>query len=112
LTNSISKKVEFKVKDSTTTKTIFDGTFTAKKQTTHLNNVTILQQSTTGITADDSLTFHVYIDGNEVATFEGVDDADFPEIAVEAGKSVNVRVDAQVYASTGIDELQYKVQLK
>ena len=112
LINNISKKVEYKVKDSTTSKTVFDGTFTAKKQNTRLNNVVITQWSTTGITANDSLTFHVYIDGDEVATFDGVDEGDFPEIVVEAGKSVSVKVDAEVYASTGRDEMQYKVQLK
>lgn len=111
LTNNSTKKAEFTVLD-TTTKTVFDWTFTAKKQDTHLNNVTITLATGT-ILPEDNVTFHVYIDGDEVASFEWADEADFSEIVVEAGKSVSVKVDADVYASTWTEsDIQYKIQLK
>ena len=109
--NSKVTKQQFTVRETSDPKTIFDGTFTAKKQDTRLNNVKIIK-STGDLAADDSVTFHVYIDGDEVATFDWADDADFSEIVVEAGKSVSVKVDAVVYASTGLETLQYKLQLK
>jgi molybdopterin synthase catalytic subunit len=67
--NSKVTKQQFTVKETSDPKTVFDGTFTAKKQDTRLNNVTIIHS--TGNLADaDNVTFHVYIDGDEVATFD------------------------------------------
>jgi hypothetical protein len=68
LINNISKKAEFKTLE-TTTKTVFDGTFTAKKQDTHLNDV-VVALANGSLASADNVTFHVYIDDDEVATFD------------------------------------------
>jgi hypothetical protein len=68
LINNISKKAEFKTLE-TTTKTVFDGTFTAKKQDTHLNDV-VVALADGNLASADNVTFHVYIDDDEVATFD------------------------------------------
>ena len=110
--NSKIKEQQFMVKETSEPKVVFDGTFTAKKQDVSLNNV-VVSLATGELAADDNVTFNVYIDGTKVATFEWEDDKDFSAITVEAGKSVPVKVEAVVYASTWTESyIQYKIQLK
>jgi hypothetical protein len=139
LTNDSTKKVEFKVKE-TTEKTVFKGTYTAKKNgNVNLDNVKIWFTTTpngvddlfycapatpcasTDTDASDII-FTVKIDGENVATIDNPkyatgatvakDDADFSPITVEAEKSVSVEVVATIYADHATQtNLEYKIQL-
>jgi glutamate formiminotransferase len=66
LTNSASKTAEF-LRQKTTTKTIFEGTYTAKKQDIYLNEFEIVNAKT-GLALGDDVTFYLSIDGEEVAS--------------------------------------------
>jgi hypothetical protein len=119
LKNDISSnKKDVTIEQSEPGVELFKGSFTAKKQTAHLNNAEI--KLTAGeLKAYDSITFHVYIDGDEVATIDvdgpqttWTDDKDFSEVVVDAGKSVDVRVEADVYASEiTTNNIQFKLVL-
>ena len=120
LKNDISSnKKDVTIEQSEPGVELFKGSFTAKKQTAHLNNAEI--KLTAGELKEyDSITFHVYIDGDEVATIDvdgpqtttWTDDKDFSEVVVDAGKSVDVRVEADVYASKiTTNNIQFKLVL-
>ena len=125
LTNDSTKKVEFKVKE-TTEKTVFKGTYTAKNNgNVNLDNVKIARTNNKAeeiVPADSDITFTVKIDGKAVATIDNPtaagDDADFSPIAVESGKSVSVEVIANVYAwdkttyQDNDDEKSYNLEYK
>ena len=136
LTNDSTKKVEFKVNE-TMDKTVFKGTYTAKKNgNVNLDTVKIWLTNGNGTqvvykdfvnlgtdTTDSSdVTFTVKVDGETVATIDNpkyavnaaasTDDASFSPIAVEAGKSVSVEVVASVFADHDTrNNLEYKIQL-
>ncbi len=122
LTNDTTKKVEFKTKE-TTEKSVFKGTYTAKKNgNVNLDNVKIWRTTAADVPTDSDITFTVKIDGKAVATIDNPkyyanadaakDDADFAAIAVEAGKSVSVEVLANVYAGDKTENnIEYKIQL-
>ncbi len=99
--NLTTKSAEFKRGESTKVKTIFDGTYTAKKQDLYLNTYSLEQATALG--ADTEITFHLYIDGEEVdadTLSEGEDtlEGTFSDVEVKAGKSVSVKVTAEGYA--------------
>ena len=120
LKNDISSnKKDVTIEQSESNVELFKGSFTAKKQTAHLNNAEI-KLAAGALKDDDSITFHVYIDGDEVATIDvdgpqtttWTDNKDFSEVVVDAGKSVSVRVEADVYASDTTDSnIQFKLVL-
>jgi len=131
LKNNVSKTVEFANK-ATRTEIVFDGTYTAKKGDIELNEFLIKSTATTSSTpaiadiqgylnGSNKVTFHVYIDNEEVA------DADlnktsleatntFNNVKIKAGESVKVRVEAEVEADnaapfTSLSLGKYKVTL-
>ncbi|MBQ7074755.1 hypothetical protein IJM86_07085 [bacterium] len=117
--NNITKKAQFKVKE-TTTNTVFEGVYTAKKGETKVNEVVISKTAGT-INTGDTITFNVYLNGSSKpvasADFDVKNTADanetFSAITVDAGADINVRVDATVYATTGTEsDLKFTVQLK
>ena len=100
LENNISKEVEF-ITNSTTRKTVFDGTYTAKKGDVNLNSFYIDEWTVTGTPWDNEVTFYVSIDGEEVGdtnAYGSGNKENFSDVLVEAGKSVKVKVEAEVEA--------------
>ena len=99
LENNISKDVEFII-DSTTRKTVFDGTYTAKKGDVNLNSFYIDGTKPTN-NGENEVTFYVSIDGEEVGDTSDLGSGNkenFSDVLVEAGKSVKVKVEAEVEA--------------
>jgi len=112
--NLTTKSAEFKRWESTKAKTIFDGTYTAKKQDLYLNTYSLTQANAFG--AETEITFHLYIDGDEVdadTISEGEDtlEGTFSDVKVEAGKSVKVKVTAEWYAGEA-DANNYTFELE
>ena len=105
LENNISKRVEF-VREETSRKTVFDGTYTAKKGDVYLNTVLISWDA-----KDDDITFYVFIDGDEIATLDPQEEDTFSDILVEAGKSVKVKVEAEVYPTSSFNR-NYTLELR
>ena len=105
LENTLTKTVEF-VQGKSDTKTIFEGTYTAKNRDVYLNSFTATATPATAEFANfDELTVKVYVNGEEVATSNVTNPAgntlsasdDFSKVLVEAGKSANIKVDVQAY---------------
>ena len=102
--NSLTKAAEF-LDNDVTTKTVFDGTYTAKKSDVNLTEFLVKTDSpvATGV----SVTFYLYIDGKEVADarikaqWTGGNDP-ISKVTVAAGDSVKVRVDAEVSAKKAL----------
>lgn len=103
LKNNLSKEVEV-LTDATTTRTVLEGTYTAKKALVNLNKFYMSGvNNLTGV----KVTWHLFIDGEEVADTDALTGANgeepFSDVEIAAGKSVNVKVEAEVeaYGSTG-----------
>ena len=99
LENNITKDVEFLIND-TSRKVVFDGTYTAKKGDVRLNSFYI-----DGTKANDgnTITYYVFVDGEEVGDtdqYGSGNKENFSEVLVGAGKSVKVKVEAEVEAYT------------
>ena len=115
LENNKTSDVEFVTSESNR-KVVFDGTFTANKQDVYLDTVMISQSIAADLDEDETITFYVFIDGQEVTSvdFEADDDdidEIFDEVLVEKWTSVKVKVEADVYATTAVDH-KYTVSLK
>ena len=103
-TNSLTKSVEFLTND-TDTKTVFDGTYTAKKNDVNLTEFVMSGVNTlTGTKA----TFYLYVDGKNVADVRLSDGVltwadQISKVKIAAGESATIRVDAElsVKAFTG-----------
>ena len=114
LENDLTKSVEF-VKETGARKTVFEGTYTAKKGDVYLNKFIIVadQDEFPNDNANDR-TFYLIIDGEEVGDTSDVycndnftkDDLDkypyedFSDVKVGAGKSVKVKVEADIDSDT------------
>ena len=114
LENNLTKAVEFVVDSSTTRKTVFEGTYTAKKSDINLNVFTLDGDKTV---AWDEITLYVTIDGEPVGdvTIDSnyvADEETFSDIVVKAGKSVSVKVEAEFDGSTANKEYNYTLELK
>ena len=99
LENNNSKDVEFIV-NSTTRKVVFDGTYTAKKGDVTLNSFYI-DGSVPANNGSNVVTFYVSVDGEEVGDTTQLGSGNkenFSDVKVEAGKSVKVKVEAEVEA--------------
>ena len=115
LENKLTKDVEF-LQNETNRKVVFDGTYTAKKADIDLNKFAI---AWAGIGNGHKVTFYLFVDGEEVADTDvfATSDTDttkdetFSDVRVEAGKSVNVKVEAEVEAYWTIDagKTEYKL---
>ena len=97
LENNLTKDAEFLI-DNTSRKTVFDGTYTAKKGDVRLNSFYI-----EGTKANDgnTITFYVSVDGEDVGDTDQYGSGNkesFSEVLVEAGKSVKVKVEAEIEA--------------
>ena len=109
LTNSLSKRVEFTTNDSSK-KTVFDGTYTAKKGTVKLNTALI---SGGNSTINKDATFYLIIDGEEVATLDPNKEETFSDIEIDADESVKVVVEAEINTDSpsGV-VLNYSLELR
>ena len=105
LENELTKSQEFKQEKTTSDITVFEGTYTAKKQDLTLTDVNYTP-ATPLANEDDSITFNLYIDGKQVASTD-IDSSDAADkaindsisrVKVAAGESVKVEVKATVYA--------------
>ena len=99
LENNASKEVEF-ITNSTTRKTVFDGTYTAKKGDVYLNSFYI-DGTKPANNGENVVTFYVSVDGEEVGDTDQLgsgNNENFSDVLVEAGKSVKVKVEAEVEA--------------
>lgn len=109
LENNASKDVEFLVNE-TTRKVVFDGTYTAKKGDVNLNSFYIDGTAPT----TDVITFYVFVDGEEIGDtdqFGSGNNENFSDVLVEAGKSVKVKVEAEVEAYTTGSSYDYTLVL-
>jgi hypothetical protein len=98
LKNGLSKSVEF-LTNETSRKVVFDGTYTAKKADVDLNEFWVTGSE--GSLSDYDLTFYVFVDGEEVGNTDAFGESNselFKTITVAAGKSVPVKVEAEVSA--------------
>jgi len=114
LENNLSTDVEF-ILNETSRKVVFDGTYTAKKGWDIDLNKFFIWSDEDISEAKNKITFYLFIDGEEVADTDtinvGNDDVktakteSFSDVRVEAGKSVKVKVEAEVeaYAETAGD---------
>ena len=113
LENNISKEVEF-ITNSTTRKTVFDGTYTAKKGDVNLNSFYI-DGTKPDNNGENVVTFYVSIDGEEVGDTDQLgsgNNENFSDVLVEAGKSVKVKVEAEVEAyASGVNYDNYTLVL-
>ena len=107
LENDLTKTVEF-VLQQTSRKVVFDGTYTAKKGDVYLNTVVISGDTAL---ADNDVTFYVSIDGQEVTSVEPGEEDTFSDVLVKAGKSVKVKIEAEVEAYGAVDQLDYTVKV-
>jgi len=99
LENNATKEVEF-ITNSTTRKTVFDGTYTAKKGDVYLNSFYI-DGTKPANNGENVVTFYVSVDGEEVGDTDQLgsgNNENFSDVLVEAGKSVKVKVEAEVEA--------------
>ena len=127
MSNNLTKDVEFMNK-STSREIVFDGTYTAKKGDIKLNEFALSYASATDVYGTtDKVTFYVYVDDMDTAA----NDADakydnvnkkyvatntFDNVLVENGKSVRVKVEAEVEAehptlakSVALGKYEFKV---
>jgi hypothetical protein len=119
LENTKSKTVEL-VTNKSDTQTIFEGKYTAKKKDVYLNSFTAT--STSDVTAQlakfDELSLNVIVDGNKVATTDVKVDGtrlvatdDFSKVLVEAGESVDVKVEVHAYPNAVTTaNIEFKVE--
>ncbi len=115
LENKISKSVEFVAWESST-RTIFEGTYTAKSNDVYLNafaGSATITSSTDYSDVFDDMTLHLYVDGKEVASpsasssFDGTNKTsfagseDFANTLVEKWKSVAIKVELEAHVANG-----------
>ena len=97
-TNSLTKAVEFLTND-TDTKTVFDGTYTAKKADVNLRE--FYAEALTGtFPTNVTATLYLYVDGKEVADVRIKNGAttwtdQISKVTIAAGESATIRVDAE-----------------
>ena len=118
--NNLTKSVQYVTEDSAR-KLVFEGTYTAKKGDIYLNKFTIATSATwdqldiveglSGYNYDR--TFYLFVDGQEVGEYDDVvltglttstvkdttPAEDFDEVLVEKGKSVTIKVEAEIDAT-------------
>lgn len=124
MSNSITKDVEFMNKE-TNRLVVFDGKYTAKKGDVELNEFAIYNTYNLA-TNGNSVTFYVYVDGDEVAdakvptttdtagTYAGnyVARDTFNKVLVKDGESVSIKVDAEVEAIAVETISKYDVDIR
>ena len=114
-TNGLKSNVEFKNKQADQY-SVYEGTFTAKKADVKLNSFTVTWDNTVLVNEDAlkdagkalKVTFHLYLDGDEVAdevlswdttASRWIANEDFRDVVVKAGESVAVKLVAEVDAT-------------
>jgi hypothetical protein len=123
LENSKSKTVEF-TQGKSSTETIFEGKYTAKKKDVYLNSFKALSTATSSEEAKlakyDELSMTLYINGDKVATTDvtttGTNKVlwateDFSKVLVKAGESVDVKVEVKAYANGAADAVEFTIYL-
>lgn len=97
LKNTLSDTAEF-LNEDTSDQEVFKGTYTAKKALINLNKFYM-----SGAANPDKvkITYYLYVDGEEVASVDAYGqkaEETFDDIEVKAGKSVDIKVVAEVEA--------------
>ena len=114
LENNLTKDVEF-LKDETSRKTVFEGTYTAKKGAIDLNKFTVTANSNP-LVGKNKVTFYLSVDGEEVADTDTLNSEEsFSDVRVNAGESVKVKVEAEVEAyddAVPSSVASYQIELK
>jgi len=113
LENKLSKDAEF-IKGETARKTVFEGTYTARKSDIDLNKFAIAGTEN-ALGASNTVTFYLFIDGEEVADTDVLNqDESFSDVRVKAGESVKVKVEAEVeaYGADHPTAVTYTLELK
>ena len=105
LTSKVSKEVEL-IRNETNRKTIFEGTYTAKKGAVTLKEFIIRPDGAYGFNTTDKATFYITVNGEEydadydatvtTACPNGCAKWDIDDIEVADGKSVNVKVEIEM----------------
>ena len=97
-TNSLTNSVEF-LNNDTDVKTVFDGTYTAKKADVNLTEFFV--DGSANLLTGTTATFYLYVDGKNVAdvrlkagTLSGTDQ--ISKVKIAAGESATIRVDAEL----------------
>ena len=94
--NNLTKKVEFLIGE-TSRKVVFDGTYTARKGDVNLNKFWF--ESGAALPGTNEIEFYVFVDGEEVGNTNVFDSEEtFSDVLVKDGKSVAIRVEAEVVA--------------
>ena len=120
LKNNLSKTVEYP-KGEANRNVVFDGTYTAKKSNITLNEFAIVGDDSQ-LPTDTTATFYIYVDGEEVGSVDESDikavvanfDAyeDFADVEVEAGKSVSVKVEAEIAPEGTANNVKFDLYLR
>ena len=105
LKNTLDKESIEYLYEETNRKVVFEGTYTAKKADVYL--ASFYMTGTKPVLSGNTITYYLSIDGEEVADTDMFNSKeDFADILVKAGKSVSVKLEAEVeaYGSTGTYE--------
>ena len=105
LKNTLDKESIEYLYEETNRKVVFDGTYTAKKADVYL--ASFYMTGTEPTLSGNTITYYLSIDGEEVADTDMFNSEEtFSDILVKAGKSVSVKLEAEIeaYGSTGTYE--------
>lgn len=117
LTNTTTRDVEVKASEVTNRVVLFEGEYTARRQNITLNEF-VIEKVGTGLTSNDNITFFLSIGGSEVGSID-FDASNDPtgvteyinDTFVKNGDKVSVRLEADIYATSTVGNLQYKLTL-
>jgi hypothetical protein len=107
--NNLTKDVEF-IRQQTSRKVVFDGTYTAKKGDIDLNKFEV---TGTAPKANNDITFYLFVNGEEVADADlNEKEVSFSDVRVADGKSVSIKLEAEIDAYGEADTLSdYNLKL-
>ena len=93
--NNLTKDVEF-IRQQTSRKVVFDGTYTAKKGDIDLNKFEV---TGTAPKTNNDVTFYLFVNGTEVADADvNEKEVSFSDVRVANGKSVTIKLEAEIDA--------------
>ena len=116
LENTLTKKVEIITDWTSTKKVVFDGTYTASKGDVYLNEMTITETAGKKLATDESISFYLTINGEEVSdstinnTTTTTLNETFGDVLIKKWEKATIKVEAEVVANTAKD-LVYELQL-
>jgi len=109
LENVLNKAVEF-IQNDTKTRVVFSGTYTAKNMDIYLNEV---EFNGGELLSNNYIAFTLYINWTKIACADPGYAETFSNVKVNAGESVNVKVEAEVEAYGSVEYLpQFTMELR